>query len=138
MLKRLAFFEGAIRPGREADLDAYVTEKLVPLWTRFPKAVRVEVLREVDAEDGSHRYPMVLEITYPDRAAVEDALASAVRAQGREVTKGLDQFFDGRISMSSTGSPSTSPRPPPDNVPRLQPCDHAGVQFFAWVLRSMA
>jgi hypothetical protein len=47
MFKRLAFFEGAIRPGREAAFDAYVNERLVPLWTRFPKALRVEVLREV-------------------------------------------------------------------------------------------
>jgi hypothetical protein len=97
MIKRLAFFEGAVRAGREADLDAYVTEKLVPLWTRFPGAVRVEILREIEAEDGSHRYPMVLEITYPDRAAIEEALASAVRAESREVTKGLNRFFDGRI-----------------------------------------
>ena len=97
MIKRLAFFEGVIRPGREAEFDDYVTQKLVPLWRRFPKAVRVEVLREVEAEDGSHRYPMVLEITYPDRGAVADALASAVRTESREVTKGLSQFFDGRI-----------------------------------------
>ena len=97
MMKRLAFFEGAIRPGRAHELDAYVTEKLVPLWTQFPKAARVEVLREVEAEDGSHRYPMVLEITYPDRAAIEGALASPVRAESREVTKGLTEFFDGRI-----------------------------------------
>ncbi len=97
MIKRLAFFEGAIRPGREAELDAYVTQKLVPLWRRFPKALHVEVLREVEAEDGSHRYPMVLETTYPDRAAIAEALASAVRFESREVTKGLSQFFDGRI-----------------------------------------
>ncbi len=97
MIKRLAFFEGAIRPGREAEFDAYVTERLVPLWRRFPKAARVEVLREVEAEDGSHRYPMVLETTYPDRAAIAEALASAVRFESREVTKGLYEFFDGRI-----------------------------------------
>ena len=97
MMKRLAFFEGAIRPGRAAEFDAYVTDRLVPLWTQFPGAARVEVLREVEAEDGSHRYPMVLEITYPNRAAIENALASPVRAQSREVTKGLLEFFDGRI-----------------------------------------
>ncbi len=96
MLKRLAFFEGAIRPGREAAFDAYVNERLVPLWTRFPKALRIEVLREVEAEDGSQRYPMVLCTTYPDRKAIEEALASPVRFESREVTKGLFEFFDGR------------------------------------------
>ena len=97
MFKRLAFFEAAIRPGREAAFDAYVKERLVPLWTRFPKAFRVEVLREVEAEDGSHRYPMVLCIACLDRKAIEDALASPVRSESREVTKGLFEVLDGRI-----------------------------------------
>ena len=56
MIKRLAFFEGAIRPGRAAESDTYVSERLVPRWRKFPKAVRIEVLREVEAENGSHRY----------------------------------------------------------------------------------
>ncbi|HTR14554.1 MAG TPA: hypothetical protein VMI72_15205 [Roseiarcus sp.] len=88
-----------------------MTQQLVPLWTKFPKAVRVEVFREVDAEDGSHRYPMVLEITYPDRAAVEDALASAVRAESREATKGLSQFFEGRIFHVLYGLAEHRPAP---------------------------
>ncbi len=97
MLKRLAFFEGAIKPGCEAAFDAYIDEKLVPLWTRFPGATRVEILREVEAEDGSHRYPLALAITYPDKRAIERALESPVRYESREVTKGLYQFFEGRI-----------------------------------------
>lgn len=97
MFKRLALFEGAIRSGREAEFDAYVNDRLAPLWRRFPNALRVEVLREVEAEDGSHRYPMVLEIAYPDRAAIAEALASPVRAESREVTQGLFEFFAGRI-----------------------------------------
>jgi antibiotic biosynthesis monooxygenase (ABM) superfamily enzyme len=97
MLKRHAFFEGAIRPGREAAFEAYVNEKLVPLWTKFPGALNVEVLREVEAEDGSHRYPMVLSTTYPDLPAIANALASPVRMESREVTKGLKEFFEGRI-----------------------------------------
>ena len=97
MFKRLAFFEGAIRPGREAAFDAYVNERLVPLWTRFPKALRIEVPREVEAEDGAHRYPMVLSTAHPDRGAIDEALGSSVRFESREVTKGLFEFFDGRI-----------------------------------------
>ena len=85
MIKRFAFFEGAIKPGCETAFDAYVNEKLVPLWTRFPGALRVEVLREVEAEDGSHRYPMALATTYPDKAAIATALASPVRYESREV-----------------------------------------------------
>jgi len=97
MFKRLAFFEGAIRAGREAEFDAYIQERLVPLWTQFPGATRVEILREVEAEDGSHRYPLVLQTTYPSRAAIEGALASTVRFESREMTKGLLAMFDGRV-----------------------------------------
>ena len=97
MFKRLAFFEGAIAHGREAEFDAYIKERLVPLWTRFPGATRVEILREVEAEDDSHRYPLVLQTTYSTRDAIEKALASKVRFESREMTKGLLAMFEGRV-----------------------------------------
>jgi hypothetical protein len=97
MYKRLAFFEGTIAHGREAEFDGYINERLIPLWTQFPGATRVEVLREVDAEDGSHRYPLVLQTTYPKRDLIEKALASKVRFESREMTKGLLAMFEGRV-----------------------------------------
>ena len=97
MFKRLAFFEGSIAHGREAEFDAYINEHLVPLWTRFPGAVRVEIMREVEAEDTSHRYPLVLQTTYATRDAIEKALASKVRFESREMTKGLLSMFEGRV-----------------------------------------
>jgi hypothetical protein len=97
MFKRIAFFEGDIANGREAEFDAYVKEWLVPLWTKFPGAVRVETLREVEAEDGSHRYPLVLQITYQSRDAIAEALASRVRFESREATRRLLAMFEGRV-----------------------------------------
>jgi hypothetical protein len=97
MFKRIAFFEGSIADGREAEFDAYIKERLVPLWQKFPGALRIETLREVEAEDGSHRYPLVLQITYPTRAAIEQALASKVRFESREITTGLLAMFEGRV-----------------------------------------
>ena len=97
MFKRLAFFEGRILPGREAEFDAFINQRLVPLWTRFPAAAGVEILREVEAEDGSHRYPIVLQLTYPSREAIERALASDARLRSREATQELLKMFDGRV-----------------------------------------
>ena len=37
--------------------DAYVNDRLVLLWTKFPGAQRVEILRETEAEDGSQLSP---------------------------------------------------------------------------------
>jgi hypothetical protein len=97
MLTRLAFFEGKIQSGRDADFERYVRETLLPIWRQTPHALRVEVMREVEADDGAHRFPMVLLIAYPDREALDEALASPVRALGREATRGLYEFFAGRI-----------------------------------------
>jgi hypothetical protein len=102
MFKRLAFFEGAIRPCREAAFDAYVNERLVPLWTRFPKALRIEALREVEAEDGAHRYPMVLSTAYPDRGAIDEALGSSVRFESYGIHASLRI-----VSMTYGATPRT-------------------------------
>jgi hypothetical protein len=74
MLKRLAFFEGQIRSGCEAEFDADVNERLLPLWRQFPGSAAIEILREIDAADGGHRYPMVLAISFPDANALSKAL----------------------------------------------------------------
>ncbi len=97
MYKRLAFFEGAILDGQHAAFDGYIAEHLLPLWRQFPGVTRVEILREVEAEDGSHRYPLVLQTTYPDREAIAVALASQVRFDSREMTRGLLALFSGRV-----------------------------------------
>lgn len=97
MLMRLAFFEGAIRPGCEDQFEDTVKTKLLPIWKQTPRAVRVDVLLEVEADEGAHRFPMVLAIAYPDRNALEEALASPVRGLGREATRELFELFDGRI-----------------------------------------
>jgi antibiotic biosynthesis monooxygenase (ABM) superfamily enzyme len=97
MFIRCAFFSGRVKPGREAEFTAYVRDKLVPLWTRFPGAEEVRVLRQEESDSDAQRYEMVLAIRYPSRAAIEEALASPVRFESREVTKGLTEMFDGSI-----------------------------------------
>jgi hypothetical protein len=97
MFKRYAFFEGRILPGREGEFEAFVTTRLVPLWTRFPTATKVEILREVDADPGAPPYPMVLALTYPSLEGIEEALASPVRQESRETTKELLAMFEGRV-----------------------------------------
>ncbi len=98
MIKRVAYFEGTIAAGREVEFHAYVSERLIPLWTRFPGALCVETLREVESDEGRPSYPLVLTITYPSRAAMEAALQSPVRAESREVTQGLLAMLKGRVT----------------------------------------
>jgi len=58
-------------------------------WRETPHALHVEIMREVEADDGAHRLPLVLQIAYPHRTALNEALASPIRARGREAKRGL-------------------------------------------------
>lgn len=97
MIIRYALFEGRIHEGREAEFRAFVRDKLVPLWTRFPGAEEVRVQHGLERDEGAPHYAMVLAIRYPDMAAVELALGSDVRSSSREVTGHLLKMFDGRV-----------------------------------------
>lgn len=100
MYIRCAFFRGRAKPGREAEFTSYVREKLVPLWTRFPGAEEVRVLRQEEADVAEPHFEMVLQVRYRSREAIEAALASDVRHHSREVTKGLLQMYEGDIFHS--------------------------------------
>ena len=97
MYIRYAFFEGHVKSGKEADFAAFVRDRLVPLWTTFPGANEVRVLRQTDSDTAEPHYAMVLAIRYPDLAAIDLALKSDVRQKSREETQELVKLFDGRI-----------------------------------------
>jgi hypothetical protein len=97
MYIRCAFFRGQVRAGHEASFTRYVREQLVPLWTQFPGAEEVRVLRQVESDATDPHLEMVLAIRYPSREAIDAALASEVRQRSREVTQGLLAMFDGTV-----------------------------------------
>lgn len=97
MYIRCAFFRGRVRPGSEETFTHFVRDKLVPLWSRFPGADEVRVLRQEEADVAEPHYAMVLAIRYPSRAAIEEALASEARTKSRAVTAELVPLFDGDI-----------------------------------------
>lgn len=97
MFIRCAFFEGKVKPGCEDAFALFVKERLVPLWTQFPGAEEVRVLRQLESDTDQPHYAMVLAIKYASRAAIEEALKSDVRAKSREVTGDLIKMFEGRI-----------------------------------------
>lgn len=97
MFIRCAFFEGKIKPGCDVAFAQFVKDRLVPLWTQFPGAEEVRVLRQQDSDTENPHYAMVLAIKYPSMAAIEKAMASDVRAQSRAETAELVKMFEGRI-----------------------------------------
>lgn len=97
MIVRQAFFEGTIHAGQEEAFKAYVTDKLMPMWLRFPGVREVRVLYAIERDDGAPAYPMVLSTMYDSREALAAALDSPVRYESREMTKVLLAMFDGHI-----------------------------------------
>ena len=97
MFIRCAFFRGQVKPGLEDDFNHYIRKELVPLWTRFPGAQEVRVLRQVESDVNDPRLEMVLAVRYPSRESIEIALASEVRMQSKEVSKALIDMFDGTV-----------------------------------------
>lgn len=97
MYIRCAFFEGKVKPGCDDAFSSFVKNRLVPLWTRFPGAQEVRVLRQRESDTDNPHYAMVLAIKYPSLDAIEDAMKSEVRAQSRAETAELVKLFDGRI-----------------------------------------
>jgi hypothetical protein len=97
MITRYAEFVGTVHAGKEEAFFRFVEETLVPLWLKFDGAVEVTVSRELERDEGAPSTPLLLEISYPDEAALARAMACDARFQSREETKRLLTMFDGSI-----------------------------------------
>jgi hypothetical protein len=98
MITRYALFEGSIRPNEEDAFRQAVLSDILPKWRAFPGALAVRVSFAVSRDDGAPAYPLILAISYPSLDAVEAALASPARAEGRAATEAvMARFFTGRI-----------------------------------------
>ncbi|MDQ0455825.1 hypothetical protein [Rhizobium paknamense] len=98
MITRYALFEGKVKDGETAAFREAVLTEILPKWKQFPGAVSVRVTFSDARDEGAPEFPLILAINYPDMQAVEQALASPVRAESRAATESVvKRFFDGRI-----------------------------------------
>ncbi|MEX3629418.1 MAG: antibiotic biosynthesis monooxygenase [Burkholderia sp.] len=97
MLTRCAYFSGRIKPGCEARFHDHVENRLVPLWTRFPGAHDVRVLRQHHSDVGEPAFPLVIMMRFEDQAAIDAALASPARLESQIESRALIGMFDGVV-----------------------------------------
>ena len=98
MITRIAMFEGTLKSGNVQAFRTAVKQQLVPLWSRFAGSTEIRVLFTDECDDGAPAYPMILEISYPDTAALDRAMESPARLQLRDMIGGfLAEHFDGRV-----------------------------------------
>lgn len=98
MITRYALFEGQVHEGQTEAFRAAVLAEILPKWKAFPGALAVRVCFTNERDEGAPELPLVLAVSYPNRAAVDVALASPVRAEAKAATEAvMSRFFTGRI-----------------------------------------
>ena len=98
MITRYALFEGKVKDGHVEAFREAVIGRILPKWKQFPRATAVRVCFTESSDEGAPEYPMILAVNYPSLEALEEALASPVRAEARRATEEvLGEFFEGRI-----------------------------------------
>ena len=98
MITRFALFEGSVKTGQTQAFREAVLKRLVPLWRQFPGNSDVRVMFSDDRDEGAPEFPLILAISYPDKAAMTAALDSPFRSQSRDVTGEIvAEHFEGRI-----------------------------------------
>jgi hypothetical protein len=105
MITRYALFEGTIADDAEGAFRAAVLAELVPTWRAVPGAVAVRVTFADGRDEGAPSIPLILAVDYPDRAALDLALASPERLASRTATaQVMGRFFTGRIHHHVTAA----------------------------------
>ncbi|WP_062228350.1 hypothetical protein [Aureimonas frigidaquae] len=97
MIVRMAFFRGTIHPGHEQAFEAFVLERLKPMWLRFPGLRDLSIQFERARDDGAPPIPLVLSMRFDDWGALQHALADPIRMESRAVTAELLTLFDGKV-----------------------------------------
>lgn len=98
MITRYAMFEGQIREGQLEAFRAAILTEVLPHWNAFPGVLAVRVCFADERDEGAPELPLILAISYPDRATMDAALASAARAAAKAATESVTaRFFDGRV-----------------------------------------
>lgn len=97
MFIRCAFFQGHVKPGMQAAFDAHIKAELYALWSRFPHAREVRVLREVESDRPEQHLELVIAVQFDSREDIAAALDSDIRRAGRAASQPLFDMFDGHV-----------------------------------------
>lgn len=94
MIIRLAIFKGLVSSEKSAALNDHVTQKMLPLIAAFPGIASVRVLRTGGGDGVLADAFLALEMSYPDTASMERALASPERAQNALETEKMFELVE--------------------------------------------
>jgi hypothetical protein len=111
MLTRTAIYEGIIKAGHEDEFFRRVRDELYPLWRRFPHVTAVRVQRTRTHDADARPIAMILEMDFPDQAAIDACLRSPIRPESHSATEKVMTLFDGRFYHYVTDATALDPAP---------------------------
>ncbi len=97
MLTRTAIYEGTIKAGHEEEFFRRVRDELEPLWRKFPNTTAVRVQRTTTMDRDARPIAMILEMDFPDMAAIDACMASKIRPESHDATEKVMTLFEGRF-----------------------------------------
>jgi hypothetical protein len=98
MITRFALFEGHVKPNDIEAFRAAILKDALPHWNSFPGVLSVRVCFANERDEGAPELPLILAISYPNRVAVDVALASPERALAKAATEAiLSRYFVGKV-----------------------------------------
>jgi hypothetical protein len=98
MLTRFALFEGHVSAADTAAFRTAVLNDVLPHWKAFPGVLGVKVCFADERDAGAPELPLILAISYPNRAAIDVALASPQRALAKAAMEAIQaRYFTGRV-----------------------------------------
>jgi hypothetical protein len=98
MITRFALFEGHVKPDEIEAFRAAILKDVLPHWQSFPGVIAVRVCFATERDEGAPELPLILAISYPNRVAVDVALASPERALAKAATDAiLARYFVGKV-----------------------------------------
>ncbi len=95
MFTRSAIFRGRIHDGMEEAFFDAVRTRLRPAWEQMLHAQEVRLYRPRAAETPGADVFLVLEIDYPSREAITEALASGRRLAAMEALESVRHMYAG-------------------------------------------
>jgi hypothetical protein len=98
MITRFALFEGHVKPQDIEAFRAAILNDVLPHWKSFPGVLTVRVCFENEHDEGAPDLPLILAISYPNRKAVDIALASPERSMAKAASEAiLARYFEGKV-----------------------------------------
>jgi hypothetical protein len=98
MITRFALFEGYVKPDDIEAFRAAILQDVLPHWNSFLGVLAVRVCFANERDEGAPDLPLILAISYPNRGAVDIALASPERALAKAATDAiLSRYFVGKV-----------------------------------------